>query len=545
MERVLARLGSEPLVDAMTFRQIAFWGGLGYVANGWYLRRGAADFHRLFRWGPGFGYAPHRPPTVVDDTGRDLRAGRWLDADATVAVGVRLYHYSLLLPKQVIEKCDYYAHADWARLSEAIEWANDAYLALHRPFRVHNAYAYPSWLERTTGRAADDLSPATPSGKPVSCLDTVRDPPDSGPSCTPRADGTLVIRVQFDDQIMRAQPRGGVSRYFVELVREFRDDAGLGVAVDVDWRSSRNEHAVAAGLGLPAGRSRRRLPSLPWRRIDLIHPTWHHPDRRPPITGPPMVVTVVDMIPELLPELFPSGNPHFAKEAYVRQASAILCISESTRRDLLQVYGPLDADVEVVHLAAGSGFAPGQTYPRPLGADYVLFVGSRGSYKDFGVAAEAFAAMRGELPGLELVAVGGGELTEDERANLRRLSIDGSVRRIDATDAELPGLYCGARAFVFPSRYEGFGLPTLEAMACGAPVILADSSSHPEVGGDAALYFAPGDAAALGAQLLRVLTDSELRRRLVALGLERSGGFTWRQTAIRTRDVYARVAPRG
>ena len=140
-------------------------------------------------------------------------------------------------------------------MSEAIERANDAYLPLHPPFRVHNAYAFPSWLERTSAAS----------------------------------DGTLVIRVRFDDQIVMHQPRGGVSRYFVELVRELRDDPELGVAVDVDWRASRNEHAVAAGLGRPASRSRRRLNRLARRlprvrrRIDLVHPTWYYPDRLPAI----------------------------------------------------------------------------------------------------------------------------------------------------------------------------------------------------------------------------------------------------------------------
>ena len=109
MERVMAMLVADPTIEAMTFRQITFWGGLEYVCDGWYLRRGAAYYHRLFRWRPDYTYATHRPPTVLDETGRDLRTGRWLDASATVAAGIHLYHYSLLLPKQVIEKCDYYA----------------------------------------------------------------------------------------------------------------------------------------------------------------------------------------------------------------------------------------------------------------------------------------------------------------------------------------------------------------------------------------------------------------------------------------------------
>jgi glycosyltransferase involved in cell wall biosynthesis len=360
------------------------------------------------------------------------------------------------------------------------------------------------------------------------------------------------MRVHFDDQIVMHQPRGGVSRYFVELVRQFKEDPGLGVTVEVDWRSSRNEHAIAAGLGRPASRWKRRrnrlvnrLPSVDWRRTDVYHPTWYYPDRLPSKPGPPMVVTVVDMIPELLPSLFPSGGQHLAKEAYVRRASAIICISESTRRDLLQILGPLDVVVEVVPLAVSGAFGPGQTYAHPLPEAYLLFVGNRGTYKDFGVAAEAFAGIRAEHRELSLVAVGGGRFSGAELADLRRLSIEGSVKQIDATDAELPALFGSARAFIFPSRYEGFGLPTLEAMACGTPVVLADSSSHPEVGGDAALYFAPGDASALSGQLLRLLGDTDLHATLVARGLAQATRFTWRQTAVRTRDVYAKVARPG
>jgi glycosyltransferase involved in cell wall biosynthesis len=362
------------------------------------------------------------------------------------------------------------------------------------------------------------------------------------------AKGQAVIRVRFDDQIVMHQPRGGVSRYFVELVREFRDDPGLGVSVDVDWRSSRNAHAVGAGLGRPASRRGRLLNQLarPLRSFrsrppDIYHPTWYYPAFLPAKPGPPMVVTVVDMIPELLPELWPKGNPHLAKHDFVRHASAIVCISESTRQDLLRIYGPLDAVVEVVPLAVSGNFRAGGTYARPLPDEYILFLGSRAPYKDFGVAAEAFAGTRAEHPGLGLVVVGGGKFTKAEQANLERLSIAGSVHRVDATDTELPALFGAARAFVFPSRYEGFGLPTLEAMACGTPAVLANSSSHPEAGGDAALYFEPGDASALGAQLLRLLRDADLRARLVARGLERAAGFTWQRTAARTRDVYAKV----
>jgi glycosyltransferase involved in cell wall biosynthesis len=354
------------------------------------------------------------------------------------------------------------------------------------------------------------------------------------------------MRVHYDDQIVRHQPRGGVSRYFVELVRRFKDDRSLGVAVDLDWRGSGNEHAVAAGLdrretrwGRQLERLAEHLPSRGSARPDVYHPTWYHPEYLPTEPGPPMVVTVVDMIPELHPEHFGNRAQHLAKEAFVRRAAAITCISESTRRDLMQVYGPLDAVVEVVHLGVNSEFRRGVTTARELPNDYLLFLGNRGAYKDFATALAAFAEVRTAYPELSLVAAGGGGFKTDELAEIRRRGLEGAVHRVDVPDGELPAVFGAARAFLFPSRYEGFGLPTLEAMACGTPVVLADSSSLPEVGGDAALYFPPGDPSALGAQVLRILGDTELAQGMVARGLERAAGFTWQRTAERTRDVYA------
>lgn len=157
MARVLAMLEADPCISGMTFKQITFWGGLDYTVDGWYLRRGAANYHRLFKWGPGFTYATHRPPTVLDAEGRDTRKLAWLDAETTSREGLFLYHYSLLLPKQVREKCDYYGNAAWAKRSGAIEWAEEAFMNLRKPFRVHNVYDYPSWLERFQGGHPEEI----------------------------------------------------------------------------------------------------------------------------------------------------------------------------------------------------------------------------------------------------------------------------------------------------------------------------------------------------------------------------------------------------
>jgi hypothetical protein len=152
METVLDLLRSEPPVTAVTFPTMTLWGAPWCAVDGWFLRRGAADYHRLFKWGPGYTYARHRPPTVLDDHGHDARSGRWLDGREMRRRGIVMQHYSLLLPQQVNEKVEYYAN--WgvdARRLLGRRWFADSYLTLRRPYHVHNVYQCPSWLLRYDG----------------------------------------------------------------------------------------------------------------------------------------------------------------------------------------------------------------------------------------------------------------------------------------------------------------------------------------------------------------------------------------------------------
>jgi hypothetical protein len=155
MESILIRLARPPELSAVTFPTLTFWGGLNHVADGWYLRRGASDYHRLFRWGPGYTYATHRPPTVLDALERDTRTLRWLDARAIARMGIIMRHYSLLFPFQAREKVEYYSnwglYAGSFESAETERWLRDSYLTLRRPYRVHNVYRYPSWLEPYRG----------------------------------------------------------------------------------------------------------------------------------------------------------------------------------------------------------------------------------------------------------------------------------------------------------------------------------------------------------------------------------------------------------
>jgi hypothetical protein len=148
MAKVLRYLRDHPDVTLLTFPHLLFWGSPDYVVNGWYLMREQAFIRRVFKWGPGYQYAEHRPPLVRDAQGRDLFTIKPAGGKQFAEQGIYMYHYSLLFPEQVRGKSSYYQAAPWSPLNKATAWAEEAYMALRRPYRVHNSYQYPSWLQR-------------------------------------------------------------------------------------------------------------------------------------------------------------------------------------------------------------------------------------------------------------------------------------------------------------------------------------------------------------------------------------------------------------
>ena len=153
MERIIGFIKAHPEISGISFEQITFWGGFDYVVDSWYLRGGGKTCHRVFRKEKGYAYVRHRPPTVISERGKDLRELRWIDVKTTASWGVKLYHYSLLFPKLVYDKCAYYSSAQWAGHARHSEvWAQRVFMGLENPFRVHNVYGYPSWLERFRGQ---------------------------------------------------------------------------------------------------------------------------------------------------------------------------------------------------------------------------------------------------------------------------------------------------------------------------------------------------------------------------------------------------------
>ena len=151
MERIIKLLKDDPEIKAVSFSMHTFWGSPDYIVNGYFLDKFIV--HRIFAWGPGYKYLSHRPVTIVDDTSKDLRSFKWLTPEDMRTKGIYMYHYELLFPKQVIEKCGYYAGVEWTTvLKEANEWVHNCYLRLGKPFRVHMMYKHISWLEHFKGK---------------------------------------------------------------------------------------------------------------------------------------------------------------------------------------------------------------------------------------------------------------------------------------------------------------------------------------------------------------------------------------------------------
>ncbi len=293
--------------------------------------------------------------------------------------------------------------------------------------------------------------------------------------------------------------------------------------------------------------------------------SWEMARRRPdilfvpahvvPLVHPPSVVTIHDLGYLHEPESHPQAarrHLHLTTRWSVRAARRVIAISAATRRDLVRAYGVPEAKIRVVHHGVGPEFrlAPREIVAElkarlGLPARYVLAIGTVQPRKNVGRLAHAMRSVRESgLPHHLVVAGKRGWLAETVD---REVATSGMADLVHwagyVAPADLPALYSGADAFCFPSLYEGFGLPALEAMACGVPTIVSDRGALPEVVENAALVVDSTDVRAMGSALIQTLTDPDLRRRLSADGFTRAAHFSWDRTAAHTLTILRDLLP--
>ncbi len=333
---------------------------------------------------------------------------------------------------------------------------------------------------------------------------------------------------------------------FYNRVRDTTPPAGLASVPRRTVRAGYKPWRMAVWLG--------QLARIGFNRLvpgaELFHATEH---LLPPLRGVPTVLTVHDMIFKLFPQHQKSLNYWYLNATmplYCRRAEAIITVSEHSKRDIVTHYGLDPAKVTVVYEAASPEFEPlpseevdaaRRRYGLP--DEYLIHVGTIEPRKNLTRLIEALQLLRDEGLVVPLVVVGGkGWLYGDFFRRLEELDVrDAVVFPGYVPQADLPAVYGAATVATMPSVYEGVGLPVLEAMACGTPVVCSHASSLPEMGGGAARYFDPYDVTAMADAIRRVWTDADLRAEMRQLGLAQAAKFSWDQAARETLALYERL----
>lgn len=353
--------------------------------------------------------------------------------------------------------------------------------------------------------------------------------------------------------------RAGIHHYIAQVLLHLPWDEGLDYTIFTRQFPTPSPQPLTPTLSTTHWPTEHRLVRILWeqvawpwaavrQRLDLLHSMAFVT----PLVSPcPTVVTVYDLSFIHYPDTFPAGQRLYLTSQTTRscrQARRIITISESGRQDAHTLLGvPLER-VDVVRPGVDASF-----YPRPpaevaafrrqqgLNEPFILHVGTLQPRKNIPLLLEAVAQMK--RPGLRLVLVGGkGWLYDEIFQQVEALGLRGRVHFAGyVADEELPLWYNAAAVLVFPSAYEGFGMPVAQAMACGTPVVAADVSAIPEAAGEAALLFPPQDVEALAGQIAAVLDDLALAATLRERGIAQARRFTWAEAGRQTAEVYERA----
>jgi glycosyltransferase involved in cell wall biosynthesis len=366
------------------------------------------------------------------------------------------------------------------------------------------------------------------------------------------------MRIAFDHQAFCLQTTGGISRYFCRLAQElvhleqkvgifaplYRNQYAKDLDIEIVHGISVNQYPAKTASAITLGNALLSKKQIKRWRPNLVHETYFSNTPSAPAKVP-SVITVFDMIGELYgtdgTDL--ESRKTSKKYAAVARADRVICISEKTREDLINVFDAPAEKISVVYLGCDdviknlkleSTFQSDQN-ARP----FLLYVGLRGHYKNFDRLLKALASSQRLKADFDLIAFGGGAFNSHEANQIEALQFKTKqIIQINGDDKVLDDLYRRAAALVYPSTYEGFGLPPLEAMARACPVVSSHASVMPEIIGQAAEFFEPSKPEAIAIAIEKVVYDNQRSQQLIGLGLSRFKLFTWQRCAQETLSVY-------
>jgi glycosyltransferase involved in cell wall biosynthesis len=366
------------------------------------------------------------------------------------------------------------------------------------------------------------------------------------------------MNIIYDYQVFSFQKYGGVSRYFCETAGHIAKADVSKIEIFAPFYINEYAHNIKnvhihgikisevprlSCIVLWVNEAVSRFFLRPRQNVDIFHETYFSKADNCPRSAK-RVITVYDMVHEKFPESFAVWDKTRENKAYaVNRADHVICISESTQRDLIKLLGVPKEKTSVVYLGYSLTFKKEVSSIPPINKrPFILYVGGRNKYKNFEGMLRAFASSKLLKNEFSIVCFGGGGFDSRELALIASLNIPTESIKYECGDDEiLASLYASAAAFVYPSLYEGFGIPPLEAMSSGCPVVSSNTSSLPEVVGDAAEMFDPANEADMCAAIERVVSSPEKAQQLVVRGYERIKNFSWEKCALDTLNVYEKV----
>lgn len=353
------------------------------------------------------------------------------------------------------------------------------------------------------------------------------------------------MKILYDFQAFSFQKYGGVSRYFSEILKGFSSKLPIIICDNYYLKNNKELKFLSFKMNF-MGKIRlfsffNKIYSyyyLLFYKYDIFHPTYYNPYFLKLLNKKPFVLTIHDMIHEKFPEMLsPNDNTVVWKKTLAYKAKRIIAVSEQTKKDIVEILKINPEKIDVIY--HGSSFCKVrlcEKFSSKLVDDFILFTGKRTGYKNFKNFILALKPVLNKNKNLHLICAGGGSFKKDELLIFKSLEIDDQILNFQCNDQELKTLYVKSKFFVFPSIYEGFGIPLLEAMSSQTAIVCSNTSCFPEIVSDCAILFDPNDIYDMRSKIqLALSTDLSS---YIKKGLRRLKFFNWDKAVEKTRITY-------